>query len=232
MKKTLLLLALLLSFSSTAHALNSLQLGITDGTYANETTVANSNVFNLNAYLLPDKTNSVGDEYYLSAALVRQGGGAVSDSGASLGSFQIGSITYRVTEDMDFGTPPVNTLYPELPRHDIFPTWFIETLFSFDPSSFINPAINVADDQETQDADMYLKTFAIDLSGLADGYGVHFDLYNLNIRNNGNPYDETAPFSHDAEGWKQNPVPEPGTVLLLGSGLLGLAIYGRRRKNS
>ena len=28
------------------------------------------------------------------------------------------------------------------------------------------------------------------------------------------------------------PVPEPGTFLLLGTGLLGLAIYGKRRRNS
>jgi len=29
-----------------------------------------------------------------------------------------------------------------------------------------------------------------------------------------------------------NPVPEPGTMLLLGAGFLGLAIYGKRRKNA
>lgn len=28
------------------------------------------------------------------------------------------------------------------------------------------------------------------------------------------------------------PVPEPGTVMLLGAGLLGLAVYGKRRKNA
>jgi threonine dehydrogenase-like Zn-dependent dehydrogenase len=31
-----------------------------------------------------------------------------------------------------------------------------------------------------------------------------------------------APFSHDAES---SQVPEPGTVMLLGSGLVGLAFY-------
>jgi len=29
-----------------------------------------------------------------------------------------------------------------------------------------------------------------------------------------------------------NPVPEPGTIMLLGAGFLGLAVYGKRRKNA
>ena len=28
------------------------------------------------------------------------------------------------------------------------------------------------------------------------------------------------------------PVPEPGTMMLLGAGFLGLAVYGKRRKNA
>lgn len=35
-----------------------------------------------------------------------------------------------------------------------------------------------------------------------------------------------------SEGFVNTPVPEPGTMLLLGAGFLGLAIYGKRRRNS
>jgi len=37
-----------------------------------------------------------------------------------------------------------------------------------------------------------------------------------------------APFSHDAQS-NGHSVPEPSALLLLGSGLLGLALYNRRR---
>lgn len=240
MKKLIFLVALLFTFSSAAHAIPTLQLGIDGGTYygkptgVDDTTVANKNSFNLIAYLLPNDDNTTQDAYYLSSALIRQGGGEISNSPATLGSFKIGSTTYNITNDMLFGSPPVNTQYRDLLSHDIFDTWYLETEFIFN-EGFISPAINVADDEETQD-NMYLKTFAIDLSGLAVGYGIHFDLYNLGVKPNGTPdISKFAPFSHDAEGWKQptNPVvPEPGTIVLLGSGFIALALYGRRRKNS
>ena len=44
----------------------------------------------------------------------------------------------------------------------------------------------------------------------------------------GNPYPEISHFSASASG---APIPEPGTLLLFGTGLAGLAAVGRRRKN-
>ena len=43
-----------------------------------------------------------------------------------------------------------------------------------------------------------------------------------------------SPFSHDASagGRPDNPIPEPGTLSLLGAGLLGLVPFMRRRSKS
>ncbi len=66
-----------------------------------------------------------------------------------------------------------------------------------------------------------------DASGLLAGFDLHFDLYG---------YDPTAkkvevkaPFSHDAGTAEITKIPEPSIIALLGMGLFGLGLLGRRR---
>ena len=134
---------------------------------------------------------------------------------------------------MHYGVPPLEEALGfdagDLGRHGIFETYFVEFQFQFgndqiDPYNTKERAM-LGGSIPSSGSGMYYKVFHVDVSGLKPGYLIHFDLYNKVFEGDIDVL-EFAPFSHDAE----SRVPEPSTLLLLGGGLLSLAVFGKRAR--
>ena len=238
MKKFIIFLlgmTLLFGVTEIATATPLLQLDISDGIYdsSGEDVVSTSDDFTLYSLINPvsgqydPEMVNHGWDFNVSVALVPQTTSEDEDGKPNLdfGSFVMDGVTYVFT-DMKSGNPGIQ-------EHGIFDTYYMEHTFTFTGSNRASD-YNVEDNPGglvvSDTGPLYFESFAVNTSGLDPGYAIHFDLYNDSYGSvvAGKYF---APFSHDAQSGGGNgaPIPEPATMLLLGTGLIGLAGIGRKK---
>jgi hypothetical protein len=245
--RALMFSALVATTATRADATPFLQLDIVGGHYdpITQTIVSPGENFTLVALLTPKPgtiESSLLDTYYISAAVTPQ----VGPANSSMGSFTWNDAQYDVTDDMVYGTPPLEAATGATPDpgdlapHDIFPTFFKEFSFQFTPvqrsvtyDSAVTPGGLLPTSATTQISYYMLFNLTTDLPV---GTELHFDLYSSAIKRcvQGPCSDEDikqfAPFSHDAQS--NSNVPEPTSAMLLSLGFIGVARRLRRSTRS
>ena len=218
----------------TSWAIPTLQLDIAGGTYvggAEQSTISSGPVFDLEALVTSSYLAlNPGQTYFISAAITPKTSVPLTES---FGSFTIDGTTYSASSGMQWGRPPVedtDDTYGDLAKHGIYDTHFAEIAFTFSGADLIG-AYN-AQTGSSASGTVLRKTFAVDATGLAEGYELHFDLYNTEYLRkkslNLEVIDEFAPFSHDAASGPGTSVPDGGsTAFVFGIGLMGLASIRR-----
>jgi hypothetical protein len=258
MRNWILGLGVTFAVAAPCGAVPQLQLDILGGTYdsGTETIVGPAGEQITLVALLTPKENASDAEiqallsrtYYISVALL-----PATSVGAELGSFTFDETSVVVTSDMVFGVPPIESAggdqghdAHDLGEHGVFRTFFSEFGFQFsgeDKALTYNTMDSPGGLVPSSLGDSYYRQFVIDTSGLDAGYELHFDLYTTisgapaALKKNGIAstdidVDDFAPFSHDAETRRTTELPEPGTLLLLGTTLMALTAPSRSRSKS
>lgn len=241
----------MLLLASNAYALKSLQTNITGGIYDPVTqTIIGGTTGTLNLYGVTATGDGAAidltDLYYVSIAVIPQG----TPLDNAFGSFVFNGTTYSAANsNMVFGFPPLEEALlqgmdaNDLPDHSIFETAFAEESLSFSgapTTAGVNtPDTPGWDPTANPGTDLFYRQFAYDATGLADGFQLHFDLYNTIIKDCANTVgctsadidiengpDNFAPFSHDSE----TSLAEPGTLGLMMIGMMGVGASRIRRR--
>lgn len=232
LKKHLITTAILVLAMKAGWAVPMLQLDIDNGVYvggSEESTITYSDTFKLQALLTGQNAQHPADlskNYYISIALTPK----TTPPGGSYGTISFAGLTLDVTGDMVYGTPPVDSAYPDIGGHGIYDTYYYEYAFKFSALNTV-PTYNV-ESGLSEPGTSYIKEFDVDVSGLAAGYNIHFDLYTYYLDQQGRKIigkTDFAPFSHDAGTDRKEKVPDGGTtVALLGLTLVGFEAIRRR----
>jgi hypothetical protein len=210
-----------------AHAIPNLQLFIDGATYDRHTASWFTTSSSFDLYVV--SANSVRSDVIVSLALARCDVPAEVDV-----DFAGNEID---TPDWIYGYAPLDN-YPDiyeedgdLYHHNIYPSWFTEVhTGAYELSGMVGDVRpdangeywNPATGEGNATAPGQARVFHIE-TNQAYHY-LHFDAYTLNPDGT---IETFANFSRDAEAGGL--APEPGTVTLLGMGLLGLGTYIRRK---
>jgi hypothetical protein len=220
--------------ATSVSAVPMLSLDIEGGTYdsGSGTIIANGSPFTLYALFNTQQGKASGN-YYLAAAIVPK---TQNPPLTDFGSFKVNGVTYS-SGNMAYGNPPASVVQNsgDLPSHGIYDTHYTEILFQFNIANraeLYNTADNPGGIEEDPLGAMLFEDFEVDVSGLAAGYQVHFDLYNIGTDKRGKTtVKDFAPFSKDAQSGPNPPLSvsdTSSTMMLLGMAML--AVEGMRRR--